>query len=106
MIDIYGWIRIHNWIENDVGYGHQIELNNDDGLYDMMDNFDWDEILIEEFKEKSPIEPFIYCTFDKIEGLSEEETKDICEITLENYGTPCGELQEIIDELILTGDII
>lgn len=101
MIDTCGLIRIHNYYENDKGYGTQIEDNDIDSILDMQDNFNWSfEKIIECIKsnEYNAKDDYIFCDNEGFYSSNHDCTRLDTIDFLESIGTPNGELMEIIKE--------
>lgn len=99
MLPVLSMIRIYNYIENDTGYGDQIELNNEAGIYDMMDNFNWTEDELNQFLNSNQYDKhskYINCNFNGITSITENDIEDYLECVLDD--TPSGEVLEIIQE--------
>lgn len=100
-LNTWSLIRIYNWEENEWGQGEQIEKNDEESIYDMQENFNWSEQQIfRSYKTKNynKNEPFILCSFDGFESLTEEEVRNQCLHYIDEADLCNGELKEIVLE--------
>ena len=106
ILPIHSMIRIYNYIENDIGHGEQIELNNEASIYDMMDNFYWTENELNRFLKSNQYDKnseYIHCSFNGIKSIAKNDIKDYLEYVLDD--TPSGEILEIIQEEYYNNDM-
>lgn len=92
-------IRIYNYIENDKGYGEQIEYNNSESIYDMQDNFNWSDEKLKLFLNNVKYDgssDFIHCSFNDLYSLNTEDIPDYLNMVLDD--TPSGDVLQIIQE--------
>lgn len=92
-------IRLFNYEENDNGFGEQFIRNNDEEIWDMQENFGWNNSIPESYVGITwEIPIFLLCSKKGITMHTEEDVRNTCISYLNNCGTPSGELQEIIEE--------
>ena len=100
-LNTWSLIRLYNWVQNEWGDGTQIEENNIISIYDMTENFDWENEIVEDYRNN--IHNFnnydyIICNFEGFTLLTETEVRNICLSSLNSGDLSNGEFNEIYQE--------